>query len=234
MHDDPKPRCKAKRRDGQRCTNAPINGATVCRMHGGSNPQLKAKIERQRIEDTARKLVARFGEPVTGSDPIAVLHERLDTQVGVVAWIEAQLKATPAHLSGMVALVEDFHPGLLPQQPAEAGVAVQGDGPALLVREEHVTFGDDGETRKVVLKANPLMQMYATERDRLVNLCLKMVEAGFQKKLVDARVAEVRLALAPVVELLRELVDDERLVEFAPLLRQVIAEKIAARRELVT
>jgi hypothetical protein len=34
--------CKARRRNGQPCGNRPINGATVCRMHGGSAPQVRA------------------------------------------------------------------------------------------------------------------------------------------------------------------------------------------------
>jgi hypothetical protein len=34
--------CKARRRNGQPCGNRPINGAVVCRMHGGSAPQVRA------------------------------------------------------------------------------------------------------------------------------------------------------------------------------------------------
>jgi hypothetical protein len=33
--------CTATRRDGSQCTNFSINGATVCRMHGGSAPQVR-------------------------------------------------------------------------------------------------------------------------------------------------------------------------------------------------
>ena len=36
-------KCKRIKRDGERCGNAPISGATVCRMHGGSAPQVRRK-----------------------------------------------------------------------------------------------------------------------------------------------------------------------------------------------
>jgi hypothetical protein len=40
---DPKRRCKAHSRSGKQCGNAPIMGGMVCRMHGGSAPQVKRK-----------------------------------------------------------------------------------------------------------------------------------------------------------------------------------------------
>lgn len=36
-------KCKRIKRNGERCGNAPILGATVCRMHGGSAPQVRKK-----------------------------------------------------------------------------------------------------------------------------------------------------------------------------------------------
>lgn len=36
-------KCTATRRSGTRCTNWAILGGTVCRMHGGGAPQVKAK-----------------------------------------------------------------------------------------------------------------------------------------------------------------------------------------------
>lgn len=39
--------CTATNRQGKRCGRSPILGGTVCRMHGGAAPQVKAKaIER--------------------------------------------------------------------------------------------------------------------------------------------------------------------------------------------
>lgn len=36
-------RCTATNRQGNRCGKAPIPGGSVCRMHGGGAPQVKAK-----------------------------------------------------------------------------------------------------------------------------------------------------------------------------------------------
>jgi hypothetical protein len=36
-------RCKATNRAGMQCGSKPIRGGTVCRMHGGGAPQVKAK-----------------------------------------------------------------------------------------------------------------------------------------------------------------------------------------------
>lgn len=36
-------RCSATNRRGQQCSSPAIKGAVVCRMHGGSAPQVKAK-----------------------------------------------------------------------------------------------------------------------------------------------------------------------------------------------
>ena len=35
-------RCKATTRSGRQCGSLPIRGGTVCRMHGGGAPQVKA------------------------------------------------------------------------------------------------------------------------------------------------------------------------------------------------
>src|SRR5260370_622675 len=41
------PQCKAKTRSGKRCTQYSIRGGSVCKMHGGSAPQVKqAALER--------------------------------------------------------------------------------------------------------------------------------------------------------------------------------------------
>ena len=38
-------RCSARRRNGEQCGSKPIRGGTVCRMHGGGAPQVRAKID---------------------------------------------------------------------------------------------------------------------------------------------------------------------------------------------
>jgi hypothetical protein len=43
-------RCHAHRRDGEQCGSDAVKGATVCRMHGGSAPQVKAAARRRLLE----------------------------------------------------------------------------------------------------------------------------------------------------------------------------------------
>jgi hypothetical protein len=40
---DPMHGCSARRKNGMPCGNRAIQGGTVCRMHGGSAPQVRAK-----------------------------------------------------------------------------------------------------------------------------------------------------------------------------------------------
>lgn len=53
--------CKAKTRSGKQCRNAPIDGGTVCRMHGGSAPQVKRRAALRLLElvDPAVATLAR-------------------------------------------------------------------------------------------------------------------------------------------------------------------------------
>ena len=44
------PTCTATRRNGTQCTQPAIKGATVCRMHGGSAPQVRAKAAQRLLE----------------------------------------------------------------------------------------------------------------------------------------------------------------------------------------
>ena len=69
-------RCRATTRAGRPCTNPPVNGAAVCRMHGGAAPQVKAAAERRlatrAVEaDVAATLASEGLEGV--SDPLEAL-----------------------------------------------------------------------------------------------------------------------------------------------------------------
>lgn len=79
-----KPRCTAIKRskdeEGNReqCRNTPVRGTNVCRMHGGSAPQVKAKAEervaQQQFDEEMSRALARLKvAPV--DNPLTVLAE---------------------------------------------------------------------------------------------------------------------------------------------------------------
>lgn len=75
---EPHARCRGHRRDGRPCTNWPLEGQRVCRMHGGSAPQSIAAAEQRQAEKAANAEIDRLwlgfanAQPVT--DPVASLQ----------------------------------------------------------------------------------------------------------------------------------------------------------------
>jgi len=80
-----RPRCTATNRRGTRCQKAPEPGATVCRMHGGAAPQVKAAaMERLRALqqpaiDRLAKLIAQEEFPTVA---YAASRDVLDRTLG--------------------------------------------------------------------------------------------------------------------------------------------------------
>ena len=70
-------RCAARNRRGERCGRAAIVGGTVCTMHGGASPQVKARAERRLAEQGADReavsLLARLGDPAPLRHPVEEL-----------------------------------------------------------------------------------------------------------------------------------------------------------------
>lgn len=68
----PAVRCTARRQDGQPCKAMAARGANVCRVHGGSAPQVRNAAKR-RLEQAADVLVQRLlGFAIDGDVPDAV------------------------------------------------------------------------------------------------------------------------------------------------------------------
>lgn len=79
-------RCTAKARStGEQCKNPPIKGATVCRMHGGSAPQVKKKAQ-ERLDEMADSTTANIQQDIeelhnafesaeTPDDKVALIRE---------------------------------------------------------------------------------------------------------------------------------------------------------------
>lgn len=82
-------RCTAKTRSGSRCRNAPIPGGTVCRMHGGAAPQVKAKAD-ERLRALQDPALNRLEDLLNSATRVVV--ETKDGPVSIplikYAWIE--------------------------------------------------------------------------------------------------------------------------------------------------
>lgn len=83
-------RCKAKRRDGQQCGSHAVKGLEVCRMHGASSPQSRAKRERYLAEQRASREVHRLAQPID-TDPAQALLDLVSTAAGEVAYWRARV-----------------------------------------------------------------------------------------------------------------------------------------------
>lgn len=62
------PRCRAHNQAGARCGLAPIHGGTVCQVHGGRAPQVKAAAAR-RVGDLYPKALEALERAVDDPDP---------------------------------------------------------------------------------------------------------------------------------------------------------------------
>ncbi|MFH9478051.1 HGGxSTG domain-containing protein [Streptomyces anulatus] len=121
-------RCKAHKKSGQQCKAAPISGGTVCRVHGGSAPQVKNKAA-QRIAEAADPAAAKLVEmlhdkAVPAAVRLGVIKDLLD---------RAGLKARDTVLletKKWEAVVEDvvFEADFPAEDDAEHDAAVDREG----------------------------------------------------------------------------------------------------------
>lgn len=71
----PEFQCTGQRRAGRgRCRAWAVTGTTVCRMHGGTSPQVKAKKARLLAEKSARHVLTEIGVTPLG-DPLLALED---------------------------------------------------------------------------------------------------------------------------------------------------------------
>ena len=78
-------KCKAHRQDGQPCQAWAIRGATVCRVHGGSAPQVKRKaaenmalVRENSLEKFLLQLEADVVQPQTVLNAARDMHIELE------------------------------------------------------------------------------------------------------------------------------------------------------------
>src|SRR3990167_4052651 len=86
-----KRQCAAHTRSGKPCKGQVIKGATVCRMHGGASPQVKAKAKERLELEKATQAVENYGLP-REIDPHSALLEELWRTAGHVAGLNFKVR----------------------------------------------------------------------------------------------------------------------------------------------
>lgn len=88
-------KCSARKSNGEPCGAWAIRGGTVCRVHGGSAPAVKAAAARRLEEAKASAAATTLGLPVE-IDPHAALLGEVHRSAGVVAWLTLQVQQLQA------------------------------------------------------------------------------------------------------------------------------------------
>lgn len=196
--------CKAHRRDGQQCGNAPIKGATVCRMHGGSIPAVRAKAAQRVAEGKAASAMKLFAAPVD-IDPANALLE-------LVQWTAGEVRYWRAEVARIAE--DDFDSLTWGKTQAVEGVGPQGPV--------------DTETREAVPPV--AYRMLTDAQDRLAKYAAAALRAGVEERRV--RLAEDQGAL--VAQVIRRILDRLDLAEWqAELVTTVVPEELRALAAVV-
>lgn len=173
--------CRAHtRRDGVRgpCRNYPVEGAVVCRFHGGNAPQVRAAAAR-RTGEAAMDRVLRYaiGEP----DP-AYAHMSPDEQ------LLQEVARSATAVQWLAERVAELH---VPD-PEDTGIlqdvtGFDDDGNPVFRANQFNLYGPDHNQD---LAVHPLWKKLDEERDRHARFCKLAIDAGISERLV--RIAEAQ------------------------------------------
>lgn len=156
-----------RRRDGLPCQNHPINGATVCKFHGGAAPHVRKKAAERYAEQKAMAVVRTLGLPMDVG-PTEALLEEVRWTAGHVQW-----------LRGKVDQLSDGHDAQTTTHPLVWGETKRVDKEATKHPGQDVT-----EEAGVSI----WYQLYLKEREHLVQVCAAAIRAGVEERRV--RLAE--------------------------------------------
>ncbi len=91
---DHMPLCGATTRTGGMCKQPRMKGATRCRIHGGSAPQVQRKAKELVAQSIIERNARHYGQPRSIS-AIDALTEELHRTQGHVDWLGQQVAAQP-------------------------------------------------------------------------------------------------------------------------------------------
>lgn len=179
-----RPRCNGTASAGGRCRKQPLKGATVCRTHGGSAPQVKAAAEQRLLERQALVAAEAFGLP-REVDPHTALLEELHRTAGAVQWLGA--------------IVADL------QQSEIAWGRVKE------TRGTELEKGADKGTTYAA-QTNAFVRLWQEERDRLAKVAKTCVDVGIEERrvrLAESAGQQLAAVIRAVLDRL-ELTDGQR------------------------
>lgn len=184
-------RCGRKTRTGEPCKAWPIEGADVCRMHGGGSPKVKAAAARRVAEAKARKVAATYGEPIE-TDGWGALRGELHRTVGHVAWL-GEVIANLHH-------EDDGRPrvGGTPDDDEVPGPARHEPGLSGLKQYER-------ERQLLWEKPSVWVQLYREERQHLAKVAKDCIALGIEEHRVQVQVDTARAFVAAMQDTLRSL-----------------------------
>lgn len=139
----------------RQCGLPPVRGATVCHMHGGKAPTVKAKGERRVAEQKAAEAVKTYGLPLDVSPTDALLDEVRWT-AGHVAWLRERV------------------------QEIEQANLVWGKTKT----DEHLATEFPGVNTTEAAVPNAFLDLYMKERAHLVRVCSDAIRCGIEERRV--------------------------------------------------
>lgn len=148
--------CVARsKQSGQRCKRAPIVGGTVCKIHGGGAPQVRAEAARRAGQEALHTAAVTYGLPVDVSPTQALLDE-IQWTAGHVAWLRDR--------------VQELEQGELTWGRTEYREGAGGE--------------KDGWSSIERAGANVLLELYEKERRHLVAVTTAALSAGIEERRV--------------------------------------------------
>ncbi|MFI6349118.1 HGGxSTG domain-containing protein [Streptomyces sp. NPDC050560] len=206
--DDGSGLCTARTRSGKRCRGRAVTGTTVCRMHGGSAPQVLAAVQRRRADGERRAALAEwgatFGEIGPAEDPAVVMARLIRQAAGHVSWLLERVQET------------------------EADALVWG-----LSNEVHREGGEfPGVDTTYAAEVNGWVRLYGEERDRLVRMIAVAAKMGVDERLVHLAEIQTSMMMAILDRALDAFGLDATKPETAAVMGRVVREVMAERQQL--
>ncbi|TCO57135.1 HGGxSTG domain-containing protein [Actinocrispum wychmicini] len=198
--------CTAHTAAGKPCKGRPISGSTVCRMHGGSAPQVRAKA-------AVVAEVLRWGLGDTTVDPGEVLLRLVSQSAARTARYarlleqayDAAERLKEAHAAQELLVADDpgcdedglVEPAAIQRARADLDRIFTTGGVAALVG---ATYADTklGQIYATGEAIRGLAQLEAQERDRCATMAAKAITAGLAERQVRLAERQAEIVIAAV------------------------------------